>query len=130
MMINKEILLVAALAFFSTGAWSDGMPSKTPTFNVSGNVALKPGCPGPEKKDDECHKPLPEKSVQLLSSAGAVVATTTTDIDGQFDLQAKPGNYSIKVVIDALYPRCPVVEIEVRKRGVTHAHVMCDSGMR
>jgi len=129
-MKSQTVLLAAALAVFPALASADGFPSEAVPSGVSGVIALKPGCPGPQKKDDDCHKPLPEKTVQLVDSTGKVAASATSDANGKFVVNAKPGKYSLKVVIDALYPRCPQVEVQVRKHSMADADILCDSGMR
>lgn len=127
---TRAVLLMTMLAAVPAVSIADGSPGKPHPSGVSGIVSLKPGCPGPQKKDDDCHKPLPDKPVQLIDAAGKVITSAMTDVNGKFTLHAKPGKYSLKVAIDALYPRCPTVEVRVRKRGLTEADVQCDSGMR
>ena len=121
---------MAMLAGMPAVSLADGNPGKPHPSGVNGIVSLKPGCPGPQKKDEDCHKPLPDQSVQLVNSAGKVVASAKSDENGKYTLHAKPGKYSLKVVIDAYYPRCPMVEVQVRKHGLTDADIQCDSGMR
>ena len=121
---------MAVLAGMPVMSLADGFPDKPLPSGVSGMVALVPGCPGPQKKGEDCHKPLPGKSVQLIDSAGKVVASAISGEDGKFNLSAMPGEYTLKVVIDAYYPRCPTVGVLVRKESLVDANIVCNSGMR
>jgi len=121
---------MAVLAGVPVMSLAGGSPDNPLPSGVSGMVALIPGCPGPQKKGEDCHKPLPGKPVQLIDSSGKVVASAISGDDGKFALRAMPGDYTLKVVIDAYYPRCPTVDVLVPKEGLAESNIVCDSGMR
>lgn len=120
-------LFCAALLVSQNSALAE---AARPPSGVTGIVSLAPGCPGPQKKDEECVKPLAGKEVQLLLNGDKVVAKATTGEGGKFTIHAKPGKYSLKVVIDAMYPRCPTVDVKIHKRQLVGGNISCDSGMR
>ena len=129
--MRKQIIfsgLSCALILSMQGAVfaeSKAMPS-----GVTGSVGLSPGCPGPEIKDQPCTKPLAGKEVQLLNSAGKVVGKATTGDDGKFTINAKHGKYALKIIVDAMYPKCPMTEVTIKRHSITKTNISCDSGMR
>lgn len=129
--LRKQIVFVclicAAIWSVCGIASATGKPVQT---GVHGIVGLSPGCPGPQLKDQSCDRPLADKEVQLIDRAGKVVGKAITAEDGKFVIPARHGKYVVKVVIDALYPRCPTRDVTVRKRGLADANINCDSGMR
>ncbi|HEV8190741.1 MAG TPA: carboxypeptidase-like regulatory domain-containing protein, partial [Ktedonobacterales bacterium] len=66
---------------------------------MSGKVIARPNCPV-ERADQPC-KPAPvtNRAVSIETPDGTVVATVTTDAQGQFSATLDPGSYVIHVAI-------------------------------
>ncbi len=129
-MLKKRItggLLLTALLSFQTTLFAE---TKATPSGVAGIVSLSPGCPGPQRKDQDCTKPVVGKVVELLDHKGKVVGKATTGDDGKFAINAKHGKYSLKVNVEAMYPKCPNVDVTIKRHAMTESNIACDSGMR
>lgn len=97
---------------------------------VAGSVTLSPGCPGPQVSERNCDQVYRNKVIELLDNHGAVVANTTTSNDGAFSMQAPAGQYTLQVVKQGLYPRCPASPVTIVTGTMVQAALACDSGIR
>jgi carboxypeptidase family protein len=129
--MRGRLALTTALVLLAAGcASSTGPPSSGPsslTSKLSGTLTASPGCPGPQRTDRPCpDKPVAGGTVEL--TAGSVtVATTTTDANGRFELQAAPGRYTV-IAHNSGY-RSQVSQ-DVELAGPTEITLVVDSGMR
>jgi hypothetical protein len=97
---------------------------------VSGTVTVSPGCPGPQRVDQECIRPLGGVRVRLIDLAGQLVDAAQTSTDGAFEIAAPPGRYRVEVVTEGRLPRCPPTTVIVEVGKTTTVRITCDSGMR
>jgi hypothetical protein len=87
------VLGVLALAGCATSASG---PAKPSGIEVTGTVSSSPSCPGPQRAGSPCPpRPVVGAPVELAAK-GAVVASTTTDATGHFQLTVAAGTYLIK----------------------------------
>ena len=91
---------------------------------------LSPGCPGPQVAGRNCDRVLPNHTIELLDERGGVVARTTSGTDGGFAMQAPPAQYTLQVVRQGLYPRCPALPVTIVAGSMANGTLTCDSGMR
>lgn len=101
-----------------------------PASGVAGSVTLSPGCPGPQLAGRNCDQVLPNRVIELLDAHGTAIANATTGTDGAFSMQATPGRYTLQVVKQGPYPRCPPLPVTIVAGAMAPATVACDSGMR
>ena len=105
-------------------------PMAPATSGVQGSLMLSPGCPGPQVAGRNCTQILPDRTVELLDERGSVVARAATTADGGYRLQAAPGHYTLQVVRQGLYPRCPNMSVTIAAGSMANGSITCDSGMR
>ncbi len=120
-------LFSVALLSFQTASSAE---AKATPSGVAGMVSLSPGCPGPQRKDQDCTKPVVGKDVELLDRKGKLIGKATTGDDGKFTINAKHGKYMLKVNVEAMYPKCPNLDVTIKRHAMTDANISCDSGMR
>ena len=88
------ILGVLALSGCATGTAGPSTPKDT-GIRVTGTVTSSPSCPGPQRADSPCpNRPVVGAPVELATN-GSVVASTTTDATGRFQLTVPAGMYVI-----------------------------------
>lgn len=89
--------LVTVLLAFAACSGGATMPA---LGTVQGTVTAGPTCPV-ESVEHPCPpKPVAEREVDLLTAAGATVATNKTDAAGHYRLDALPGSYIVRVKIE------------------------------
>jgi hypothetical protein len=95
------LLLFMLLAFAAAGCGVSGAGG-TPTSTqgtLSGKVIARPTCPV-ERADQPCQPaPIAHRAVSIERPDGTVVATVTTDAQGQFSATLDPGSYVVHVAI-------------------------------
>jgi hypothetical protein len=96
---------------------------------VVGTVTAGPTCPV-QRPGQACPPAPVAGAVEGLDSGGQVVGRADTDTQGAFTLPLPPGDYTLHVVHDGLYPRCPDTPVTVTVGGPTHIDIACDSGIR
>ena len=102
-----------------------------PDSGVHGKISISPGAPGPQKINQEAGgAPLAGVTVQLRNHAGKIVRQVAAADDGSFKMHAPAGSYTLHVQVEGFYPRCPDVDVTVRRNRVMQGDVACDSGMR
>lgn len=123
----KRLMMPALLALLGAGQPASAAALRT---GVAGTVSQQ-GCPGPQRiGQGECSHPVAAVRVVLLNAAGKVAASASSGEDGRFTIAAPAGSYLLHAEIDGMYPRCPDVDVTVRKGKLTRADLSCDSGMR
>lgn len=98
------------------------------TTGVAGRVTAGPTCPV-ERPDQPCPPAPVNATVEALDGSGRSVARTATDDQGAFTLPLPPGAYTLRVIHDGPFPRCPDTPVTVTD-GETHVDIDCDSGIR
>lgn len=123
----KRLMSTALLAMLGAGQPACAAAART---GVAGVVSQK-GCPGPQRiGQGECSNPVAAVRVVLLDATGTVRASASTGEDGRFAITAPAGAYRLHAEIGGMYPRCPDLDVTVRKGKLTQADLACDSGMR
>jgi hypothetical protein len=61
---------------------------------------------------------------------GTTVASTTSNGQGDFTLRLAPGRYTLVVVTNGTFPRCPAVDVTVPPGSPVRADISCDTGIR
>jgi hypothetical protein len=97
---------------------------------VVGKVTVSPTCPGPQRLDENCAKPLADARVLLIGPGGKTIAAAVTSPEGIFEIDAAVGTYRIEVATSLRFPRCPAAEVTVTAGARTHVNIECDSGLR
>lgn len=98
---------------------------------VNGTVSVSPARPGPQREGELATSALQGAAVQLRDAQDNVVASATTDAQGQFSMLAPAGEYVVRVSVHGqIFPRCAAVEANVRAGELARVDIVCDSGMR
>ena len=69
-------------------------------------------------------------TVEARDDRGQSVGQAPTDSDGSFVLPLPAGMYTLHVLHDGLYPRCPDTPVTIKDGEQTHVDISCDTGMR
>lgn len=109
-------------------------PTATTPSGLTGLVHLGPQCPV-ETVPDPCEEePAPRVTVTVSeqipgdsSTAGKLVASTTTDTHGSFRVAVPPGDY---VVIADAGMSCEPTIAHVTKGSYAEVDIACDTGIR
>jgi hypothetical protein len=84
-----------------------------------------------QRVGDPClPRALPAVDVTALDPGGHTIASTSTDNGGSYSLGLPPGDYTIMVVVNGRYPRCPATKVTVNAAGPANADIACDTGIR
>lgn len=134
-MSRRQPLPVLCGAVLAIAAASSSAMGNDLTSGVAGMVVVSPSCPGPQRLgEDACTSPLADAKLSLKplshSAQESADLKSSTNSRGRFSIAAPPGRYLLRVEVEGLYPRCPPVKVKVRRSGLTHTEVRCDSGMR
>jgi Carboxypeptidase regulatory-like domain len=129
--IGSRALVVAAVlaALLVTPACAAKGPSGDVAI-VTGVVLSGPRCPGPERVDSPC-PPGPVQGAAVAASAnGRVVASTHTDIRGQFRLSLTPGNYLLRAANVGQYRSTASHSVTVTIGHPVSVTLLLDTGIR
>jgi len=96
---------------------------------VIGKVRVSPICPGPQQPGQVCAGPLSNVPVQIHDELDNIVGTAITDSQGFFSIATNPGNFTVHVDTDGVFPHCPLRSLTVPDRLVLIT-INCDSGIR
>jgi hypothetical protein len=125
-------------AVTATGTTGGGDGQQTPPVSgphgtLSVDVVAGPTCPV-EQAENPCPPVrVAERPVTIVTPAGAVVATATTDAQGHFSIVLTPGAYVIQV---AIVPGAPGLRqdspgnVTVVDGQTTSVQIMLDTGIR
>ena len=120
------VFAALALAACATGATNAPAPRES-GIRVTGTVTSSPACPGPQRADSPCPpRPVAGAPVELAAN-GSVVASTTTDATGHFQLTVQAGSYEI-TARNVGYQSRATQTIQVA--GPMEVDLVVDSGMR
>ena len=96
---------------------------------MRGRVTSGPACPV-ERPDQPCPPNPVHARVDAVDATGHNTASAVTDDAGRYAIGLPPGAYTLRVVIDALFPRCPETQVTVSPGPPATADIICDSGIR
>jgi hypothetical protein len=68
--------------------------------------------------------------VDAIDAGGQTAGSATTDGLGRFAISAAPGGYTLRVVINGPFPRCPDTPVTVTAGDPVTADISCDTGIR
>lgn len=111
---------------------TQGTSSSADQGTLNGSVVAAPACPV-ASPDRPCPpKPVPGRQVTVKTPAGTVVATVTTDKNGQFSVNLAPGTYTVQMIPGSSpFPiqRDPMIVTIVAGKTVS-VQIVLDSGIR
>ncbi len=118
---------VYALPLPSPAAWRSVHSS-----GIRGTIVSTGNCPGPQRKDDtSCgSRPYQGPLAVRRSSDQEIVATVSSNREGNFRIAVPPGKYFITQGGEARYPLIHSDEIVVVKNKFTAVKLSADIGMR
>ena len=128
--------LIASLVVVLTAGCgsSESVPGGGPPTGsgIEGTVTVGPTCPGPSSVNDtrDCSEPLSADLQVVDVSTGQQVAETSSDGQGDFQVDLPPGEYAIAVVAGAGAGFAEPVEVTVQSGRYSEAHLVVDSGVR
>jgi hypothetical protein len=120
--------VVWVLAVTGTAEPSNSNSRGHPQSGIVGQVLLSGYCPHLRPGLDCSPRPL-RSTIAVLSGNGKVIGNFTTDDEGMFLVNLKPGPY-ILVCIDPLLVLAPPVEVTVEHRQFTALTPTFDAGIR
>jgi hypothetical protein len=94
---------------------------------VEGTVFSSPGCPGPAQAESPCPDRLVAGARVELTRGNTVVANTTTDAAGRFEMRVPPGDYQVTAYNVGLGSR---TSEPISVTGPVNVRLVVDSGMR
>ena len=83
-----------------------------------------------ERADRPCPPNPVHGRVDALDLAGRTVAAATTDDVGRYAISLPSGQYTLQVVIDGPFPRCPDTAVSVTGGSPVTGDIDCDTGIR
>lgn len=101
--------------------------------SISGTVMLGPTCPVMrEPPDPDCaDRPYSGKFNLVKASNEQIVKTFNSDAQGKFSFAVTAGQYIIRPVSVAIFPRCSESDvIKVGPSANTEVSISCDTGIR
>jgi hypothetical protein len=129
MCIRSIVIVLPLLVAGIYGA--HGQATKVAETGIQGRVTVSPIRPGPVKKESEFPSAAPLSNARFrITSNQLVVTTFTTDAQGQFRVDLKPGHYSVLLAENRFPKPCGPFEIDVEAGKMTDVEWRCDSGMR
>ena len=108
------------------------VPEKKALSGIEGRAMLGPSCPVVRKPNStECDDKPYKTSLNLKSTAGKLVQTFETDVDGFFRVDVDPGDYVILSTNTTLTPPTLIpVSVSVHKDEHAKANLKFDTGIR
>ena len=96
---------------------------------VRGRVTAGPTCPV-ERPDQPCPPNPVHGRVDVLDATGRTVADATTDDEGRYAISLPSGQYTLRVLSDGPFPRCPDTAVSVTEASPVTSNIDCDTGIR
>ena len=125
------VFAIVSAAFSQSPEQQSRFKHRSKSSGIKGKVVLTGNCPGPQRVGETCPaRPYQGKLAITRASDQKIVATTTTDSNGEFSIAVAPGKYFITQAGEARYPIIHSPEITVIKNKVTAVEVQGDLGMR
>lgn len=100
------------------------------TTGVHGQVTAGPTCPV-EREDQPCPpSPVRDTRIDALGAGERVAGSAVTDDDGRYAITLEPGDYTLRVVVDGMFPSCPDTPVRITGGPPATADIDCDTGIR
>ena len=128
------VLIIALAVSFLAGCGDQGPGTTRDQSGIAGRVHLGPQCPV-ETEGDPCEdKPAAGSRVTVAKQVpgnsdanGEVVASTTTDADGNYRVAVPPGMY---VITAHAGMSCELMSTRVPSGAYSKVDIPCDTGIR
>jgi hypothetical protein len=129
-------MLVVGLALLSGCGSTSG--DSSPASRIRGRLTLGPGCAVQQDSRDcpdqaisgQVTARVAPASKQTTGSDTAIVAETSTDADGGFELAVPPGDYILEATTTATRFGCTPLRVHVGSDEVREVALRCDTGIR
>ncbi len=122
----SRFLVLAALVLLTGCGGEQSSGRSSDSAELSGVVMIGP-TPGPCMANSPCTRPAGDVELAFATS-GQVVARTTTDEQGRYNVRLAPGTYLVRAVD---YPLPATIQpATVTVEGDTRANIEIDSGVR
>lgn len=121
-------LLLFALLLAACGT---DQTSGTELGTIRGRVLLAPTCPVEQVASPCPPRPLSDVVVRVVDAKGKVLAATTSNDGGRFEIEVRSGSYLLTASIEQDPARSVIpTRVRVDAGAVSHANVLVDSGIR
>jgi len=98
---------------------------------IRGRVLLAPTCPVEQISSPCPPRPLSDVLVRVVDANGKVVAETTSNDGGRFEIEVRSGSFMLTASIEEDPARSVIpTRVQVVAGTVSHANVLVDSGIR
>ena len=98
---------------------------------IRGRVLLAPTCPVEQVSSPCPPRSLSDVPVRVVDANGKVLASTTSDDGGRFEIEVPPGSFLLTASIEEDPARSVIpTRVQVVAGTVSHANVLVDSGIR
>jgi len=125
------VFAIVSAAFSQSPEQPSRFKHRSKSSGIKGKVVLTGNCPGPQRVGETCPpRPYQGQIAVRRTSDQKIVATTTSDSNGEFSIAVAPGKYFITQAGEAKYPLIHSPEITVAKNKFTTVEVKGDLGMR
>jgi len=122
--LAPALLAIAAAACGQTTA-------AVSSSSISGVVRVGPTCPASSQTHPCPLKPVSSERLHIFDSAGRLIKTATSDVQGRFRVGVPAGGYVVAPVNPGRrYLRTPSVHVNVSAGKVVRIRVVLDNGMR
>jgi hypothetical protein len=68
--------------------------------------------------------------VEAIDTRGGKAGSAVTDAAGAYTIPLAPGGYTLHVVTNGQFPRCPDSSVTVTSGAPVTADIHCDTGIR
>lgn len=100
---------------------------------IRGQIFIGPTCPGPVPSDTSttsCQDRPFQATISILTPSRVLVASTTSDINGYFEVYLNPGEYILSPQSAGRFPYASEQVVYVTKGEFTKVVIVYDSGIR
>jgi len=113
-----------------SGAWPQ--PSASGQTGISGVATAGPTCPVQKPGDSSCDpRPVAGAGMAIVDGSGAIVARTTSGIDGTFFVAVPAGTYTVRAApVDGLMGTPAPVSVVVVDGSASQVALDYDTGIR
>lgn len=131
--MNRVLAGLASLLLGACGAGGLGLETPTPPSGIRGTVILGPTCA--TGQEPGAHEPVPcltPYAAQLVIVDGddVVVARTTSDAEGRFEVTLPPGEYVVAPQGGDPYPIAQPIPVDVTPGTYVDIQINFDTGIR
>ncbi len=106
-----------------------GTPLPAEGTGVRGRITAGPTCPV-ERPDQPCPPNPVHGRVDAVDATGRTVAGASTDDAGRYATSLPSGQYTLRVLTDGPFPRCPDTAVTVTEGSPVTSDIDCDTGIR